>query len=378
MRILFVAFSGIPSNSAQSINVTRGCSAMAELGHEVTLLVPATHPERLAHEDVFRFYDIPENFKIKYLPSPAFRGGRTLFTWSVALYAFRHKAGLVFNRYLRSAMLCARLGLPVIYDLHSPIKSKGRNISTLAKTGKLRLLVTNTELMRRNIIGHQLPGLDPNIVFPIPTGRNPLRTQPDPIRLPKTTQGWNIGFVGKLQVQKGMAMIAELAGRLPGHDFHIVGGDAKQIAAWRAKMPSKNVHFHGYVPQGDVGRYIASMDACLVPNEPHPENPDGVLYSSPMKALDYMAHGKAILASDVVEMREIVTPDEAILLPYDDPAAWAAAIEGLDRQQIDALGQAALARLETKLTMRARYARILEAAGCPAPMDASAQAGSKV
>lgn len=364
MRILFVAFSGIPANSAQSINVTRGCSALAELGHDVTLLVPKQHPERLDQAgDVYDFYDVPRNFDIKFLPSPAFRGGRTLFTWSVAFHAWRSQCDLVFARYLRSANLCARLGIPTIYDLHSPIKGKGDAISRLARSGQLRLLVTNTEEMRKNIVGHGLPGLDPDLVFPIPTGRDPLRRAPLAMALPKHTTGLNIGFVGKMQVQKGMALVAELAGLLPGHDFHLIGGDEAQIREWREKMPGPHVHFHGYVPQAEVGRYIAALDVCLLPNVPHHENPAGILYSSPMKALDYMAHGKAILASDLTEIREIITDQEAVMLPPGDAAAWAQAIEQLDPARITALGKAAESRLTAKYSMRARYAQILEKAG---------------
>lgn len=364
MRIAFVAFSGIPSNSAQSINVMRGCSAMAELGHDVVLLVPARHPEHVSAPDIFAFYDVPENFRIEYLTSPRFRGGRTLFTWLVAWYARKHRVDLVFARYLRSAILCARLGFDVIYDMHSPVKGKGGNLSALARTGHLRLMVTNTELMRQNIIGHKLPGLDPDIVFPVATGRNSLRSSPSPRQLNKHTSGLNLGFVGKLQVQKGMALVAELAARMPGHDFHILGGEPKQIAEWKAKMPGTHVHFHGYVPQSDIGSYLAAIDVCLLPNTPHHENPDGVLYSSPMKALDYMAHGKAILASDMLEIREIVGDGEAaILLPHDDPNAWVAAVNALTSERIDQLGRAAAAHLEAEHTMRARYAKILAKAG---------------
>ena len=64
-----------------------------------------------------------------------------------------------------------------------------------------------------------------------------------------------------------------------------------------------------------------------------------------MKALDYMAHGKAILASDLGEIREILTDEDALMLPPGDAAAWADAIEHLDRETITTLGAAAKARL---------------------------------
>lgn len=363
MRIVYIAFSGIPSRTAQSINVSRACSAMAELGHEVTLLVPAQHPERLSGQDTYEFYNLPDNFTVKYVPAPAIPGGRTIFTWWVALAAWRLRPDLVFSRHLGAGIRCARLGLPVIYELHAPIKGKSRAITRLARTGSLRLLVTHTEEIRRDILTRQLAGLAPERVFSIPNGRNPLSRQIQPKHLEKATAGYNIGYVGKLQAQKGMALIADLAARLPGHDFHLVGGDATQIQEWRAKMDYPNVHFHGYVPQSQVDEFIAAMDLCLLPNEPHPANPSGVLYSSPMKTLDYMAHGKAILATDLQEIREILSDREALLLPQGDGAAWATAVETLGRDAAAALGRAARARVEADFTMRARYARILDEAG---------------
>ncbi len=40
MRIVCIAASFVPSNAANSIQVMKAAHALAELGHEVTLLVP--------------------------------------------------------------------------------------------------------------------------------------------------------------------------------------------------------------------------------------------------------------------------------------------------------------------------------------------------
>lgn len=371
MRIMYVAYSGLPSTTAQSINVARACSALAELGHEVSLLVPSAHPMRL-HErtDLFRFYNLPENFSIQYVTAPKGRLGRTIFTWKTALEARRWRPDLVMSRYLKSGLLCARLGFPVIYELHAPIKGKGRVISKLARTGQLRSLVTHTNEILREVRGHHLPGLADERVYAIPNGRNPLAGTVAAKTLPKTTGGLNIGYVGKLQAQKGLDLIRALAPLLPGHDIHIVGGDETQIAQWRPQLDLPNVHFHGYVPQAEVDAYIAALDVCLLPNEPHPENPAGVLYSSPMKVLDYMAHGKAILASDLAEIREMLDSDEAMLLPQGDAPAWAEAIARLDGARLEALGETARKRLVAEFSMQARYRRILEHAGFTSPPTA--------
>lgn len=373
MRIAYVAFSGIPSLTAQSINVFRACSALSELGHEVVLIVPDQHPNRIRDpRDLGQFYNLPFNFKVKYLPCPGWRGGRTLFSLLARRHIARMDCDLVISRYLRVAVSMARRGTPVVYELHAPIKSKGSMITKLANAPGFRLLVTHTQEIKLDIDRHQIRGLDASRVYAIPNGRDPVSTDIRAKPLDKHTDGLDIGYTGKLQTQKGMGIIAEVADKVRHHDFHIIGGDEAQLSEWMPKMDWPHVHFYGYVPQGDTDAYIAAMDACLLPNVPHHENPAGVLYSSPMKTLDYMAHAKLILASDLTEIRELVSDREAMLLPHDQAAVWVSAINALSRDHLPDLGPAARERLIREFTMQARYGRIIDAAGCqPAPAGES-------
>src|SRR5690606_19885917 len=86
-------------------------------------------------------------------------------------------------------------------------------------------------------------------------------------------------------------------------------------------------------------------------------------YTSPLKLFEYLALGRAIVASDLPAIREVLTHDvDALLVPPGDAAALAAAIGRLadDAALRTRLGAAARARAAA-FTWAARAER-LEAA----------------
>jgi glycosyltransferase involved in cell wall biosynthesis len=50
-----------------------------------------------------------------------------------------------------------------------------------------------------------------------------------------------------------------------------------------------------------------------------------------LKAFEYMAAGRAILASDLPVLHEVLHPKNAVLLPPDDVDAWNAALRAIRR-----------------------------------------------
>jgi glycosyltransferase involved in cell wall biosynthesis len=49
---------------------------------------------------------------------------------------------------------------------------------------------------------------------------------------------------------------------------------------------------------------------------------DTAAYASPMKAFEYLAAGRAILASDLPVFGEVLDADNCLLLPPEDVDAW--------------------------------------------------------
>ena len=361
MKIAFIAFLGFPSKNAGSINVMRSCESMAKLGHKVVLLAPMAHPlkEKDHGKSPFEYYGVSTNFTLLRVPNWIGPGGRHTFTVLSTLALLKMRPNLVIGRYLRATLAATRLGFNTVYELHTTIKKKRRQLEKLLSYNNFRLLVAVSSQLRAYYLKQGISGLVPERIIASPVCREPVDIPPRPASLPRSTKGLAIGYFGKLEDQKGLPLISDIVKRIKDHDFHIVGGTPQQIRYWRERMAHEHVHFHGYVPPRDVGGFIEAMDVCLLPNTPPRTNPNGIIYSSPMKAFDYMAHGKLILASDLAELREILTEDTAIFLPHNRPDPWVSTIEQLTTKTIKDIGTRAKAHFLKNLTNEVRWKRII-------------------
>jgi len=370
VKIAYVASAAVPSRVARSVNIVKSCAALAALGHEVVLLLTQGHDDEVEAgvADVFDFYDVPRSFEIHWLPAPRHFGGRTLFSLAVAAFVLRWRPDLVYGRYIRACLLACRLGFDTAVELHSPVRgtrsSKARRLMTLGRLAHFRGFVTLTEGMRRHFVSLGLPGITAANVIAAPTGGAAPVREVHPARLAKATGGWNIGYAGGLEAHKGADMVAQLAAALPGHDFHVMGGTEERLAAWRARHRQPNLHLHGHLSQATLAEYLAAMDLCLLPNQPNPANPDNEPYTSPLKLFNYMALGKAVLASDYPEIREILNPDNAVLVGAPTRVeSWVSAIGGLSRDDLVRVGTRARRDFLEHYTLEARYRQILQQIG---------------
>lgn len=67
-----------------------------------------------------------------------------------------------------------------------------------------------------------------------------------------------------------------------------------------------SVTFTGKIKQADAPYYLAFCDAYLCPTQP---NPDGSrFFGSPTKLFEYMSMAKSIIASDLEQVGEIISP----------------------------------------------------------------------
>jgi glycosyltransferase involved in cell wall biosynthesis len=104
---------------------------------------------------------------------------------------------------------------------------------------------------------------------------------------------------------------------------------------------------------------LAACDVCAMP---HPATRQFSSYTSPLKLFEYMASGRALVASDLPGWADVVQHEtHALLVPASDVKALAAAIQRLqgDPALCDHLGQTARTEAMTHYTWDARAASIL-------------------
>jgi glycosyltransferase involved in cell wall biosynthesis len=179
---------------------------------------------------------------------------------------------------------------------------------------------------RLHAIGH-VP-LEQIMVFPSGTDTDlfrPMEKEASCRELNLDPSYYYIGFIGSFLVYQGIDTLIDAAPyvleKIPNTRFLLVG-DGPMRNAWESMVKEKGLHDHfiftGHVPYRQVPVYIGAMDICVAPHH-HNTN-----QASPVKLFDYMAAGRAIVASDIDVVREIIADSGcAILTPPNCPEALA-------------------------------------------------------
>ncbi len=410
MRIAVVAPSAIPSRKANTFQTMKMCQALANLGHTVHLAAPLSAVGQTEGDvstdkrgfpgvngidwaSLAHYYGLKaasedgENppsgraasFSIERLPSDL-RLRRYDFGWQAVKWAHRLQVDLLYTRLPQAAAIASRQGLPTILEIHDlPQGRAGRWLFHLFLSGSgARRLVVITRALAKDL--EQKAGIPAHsskqtaFMIIAPDGIDLARFADLPVpeaarrRLqPAIPDRFTVGYTGHLYAGRGIDLILQLAGCLPGINFLIVGGEPGDAAELSGKVKSlglENMILCGFIPNAELPFYQAACEALLMPYQKHVAASSGgdiASYLSPMKVFEYMACGRAILSSDLAVLREVLTPDNAILLPPDHLPAWVAAIREL---QADSQRRAQLAEQARhdalQYTWEARAERILD------------------
>jgi glycosyltransferase involved in cell wall biosynthesis len=169
-------------------------------------------------------------------------------------------------------------------------------------------------------------------------------------------------YTGHLYPAKGVDVLARAVSRLADAEGVVVGGmddDRARLEVLLRDEGIENVRLVPHVPPERARLHQVAADVLALPTRALGEN--ARRYTSPLKLAEYRAAGRPIVATDLPSTRAWLTDGEnARLVPPDDPAAMAAAIDDLLRDPGTGRRLAARARegLEAD-TWRARAERIL-------------------
>jgi len=182
-----------------------------------------------------------------------------------------------------------------------------------------------------------------------------------------------VGFIGTFGPWHGAEVLAEAFGRLlhrtPGYRDRLrllLVGDGNRMAQVREALDRAHVGeaavLTGLVPQAEGPAHLA---ACDVLASPHVPNPDGSpFFGSPTKLFEYMAMGRAIVASRLGQISEVLAHDEtAWLVTPGDAEDLAGGVRTLveDVSRRERLGAAARREALAKHTWAEHTRAIVEA-----------------
>ena len=177
------------------------------------------------------------------------------------------------------------------------------------------------------------------------------RAMPEVLRaLPRPIVGFAGGFAGGGGQALDVPTLRALAERHPEWSLVLVG----PLDALRQPLALPNVHFIGAVPYAELPAYVQAFDVGIVP---YVEN-DWTRSVDPLKLLEYLAAGAAVVASPIPEVHKY--RDVVRIAPLGDP--FVAAVEQALREHGDATRAAgrAVAARNTWEHRAARFRAIID------------------
>jgi glycosyltransferase involved in cell wall biosynthesis len=263
-----------------------------------------------------------------------------------------------------------RLGVPLVWRGGSRPTSLGERLGlrALSRLWPPDALIANCEAVRTPL----LPLVRPRVSYILPNGVDVDRFDPARVdgrfrRLPGLAPGAPIiGFSGRPAPEKGLELLAAVAGRL-AHDVP----DARLLLAgefgYRSRYEdlfrrlglARRATFLGHVE--DVESFYASCDVIVLPSREHS------IEGSPNAVLEAMAMERPIVATRVGGLPEVVTDGrEGYLVPWDDAPGIAAALVRLLqapelRRRMGAAGRAAVLARYSDRTVVQRLVGVLHA-----------------
>lgn len=351
MKIVAIAGSTIPSDTANSIQVTKACNALVQLGHDLTLIVPGIQPTEVI--DLKSHYGLQTEFPIEWLSSAS----RRMFTWDSVRRARTFHPDVIYSWFPQSAVFALLSKIPTIFEIHIQPTGFFGPIwhHAFAKLPRRKRLVFITHALVDILERDFRMRFDADEVVIAPNGVDLERftSLPDPVAARRQIglrEAPTVMCTGHLYAGRGAELFLALARTIPNAHFVWVGGRPEDIELWRRRVDANgiyNVTFIGFIPNGSLPTYQAAADILLMPYSQSimgsSGTADSAAVASPMKMFEYMATGRAIVSTYLPVIREVLNETNAVFCKPDDISSWKTALERLleDKDLRDRLGKQA-------------------------------------
>ena len=371
LRILMLTSEYPPRIGGVASHVAELAQALHDLGNEITVIAPASEGWLPAASSIGPRV-------LRY--SPWLRA-QPVSDWLLARWCrrwiSRHAIDVIHVHGLRPLRAALTLGHPVVFTNHTSgflntVAAGGRRLEALGRRiARAAYLIAPSEEL---VVAARTAGYSGPCDY-IPNGVDAQRFTPGTARALRARWGLNDSHVAvviaRRLVEKNGVMSAALAAPLLAPKVRLVFvGDGPLRAALEAELrrngARERAHFTGAVANRDMPEVYRAADICLLPS---------LIEATSIAGLEAMACGVPLVGTRVGGIPALISDDSGVLVPPKDPAAIAAALNGLahDTARRQALGVAARRRIEANFTWReiARQTlavyRATLAAPCPPP-----------
>ena len=307
-------------------------NALKELGHEIIMVEPNSINQKEFGKSANAVQGLRDN-----LPGFIHELLEFFYTFYDVLKlrkAIRqHKPDCIYERYnlyLPSGIWAKKFfKLPFILEVNSPLyeerkKNNGISIKSLAQWTERYVwknadhILPVTQVLA-NIIAQE--GISKEKMTVIHNGINLKHFPWPPVVSEEIIQQYNLenelilGFVGFVREWHRLDRVLDAIAEHPKENWHLflVGdGPGREFLENYAKKKGivDKVTITGIISREKMPQYQSVFDLAL--------QPDVTRYASPLKLFEYMALGKAILAPNMDNIKEILTADKDALLFSDE------------------------------------------------------------
>jgi len=356
-------------------------NALRALGHEVIVVAPPSADTEAFGSDA-GIVAVLKRHLPKWFYELMELGYSLVAYWRLAAAVRKHKPDCLYERYNlflpAGVWLARRFRLPMLLEINAPILEErsrydGLSLKRLARWSQAYcwrnadLVLPVTQVLGDIVASY---GVDPKKIVVIPNGINSDRFQANPdVEAAKRALGLEgslvLGFTGFVRDWHGLDKVIDMIAQDPPesrrHLLVVGDGPARPDLEQQARRLGigSRVTFTGIIGRDDVARYVAAFDVAL--------QPAVVAYASPLKLFEYLALGKAIVAPDQPNIKEILTDEHnAVLFDPKQNGGLANATGRLCADDLLRTKVAANARRaigEQKLTWKANAQRVVELFG---------------
>ena len=368
MRILYS--HRIASRDGQGVHLEAMVAALGAGGHEVLVVGPASFGAA-EHGGESRWVGRVRRALPRWAAELAELAYAVPATWRLARAAAGFRPDVIYERanlyHLAGRIVARWRGVPLLLEVNAPMAEERGRFGGLALPGlaawmeRLAWRGASRALPVTEVLGGRLiaAGVPRERITVVPNGIH-LADFPEPA--PRGSRGpLVLGFVGFVREWHGLDTVLRgmAAWQGPRELSLVVVGEGPARPALeklaRDLGLSQHVHFTGLAAREEVPKLVAGFDVAL--------QPASVPYASPLKVFDYMAAGRAIVAPDQPNLREILEDGRTALLfdPTEPGAMWRAVARLAGAPELlEGLGAAARAEvLRRDLTWEGNAKRVV-------------------
>ena len=333
--LIYVSRSRLHRNRANLVQTVRTAEAFAEIGIDIRLYMPPWKggrrlADRLAELGVSR----PVDVRFSPLLHSRFRLWPFVFVHRRELQA----ADVVYVRSVDLSLALCQRGIPHVLEIHAVDRA-------LVNRGRMAAVV---DAQRQGLVRHLLPishaaaarlidaGADPARVHVAPSGVDLAAFEAVPPLDPAALHHPRVVHIGSLSHDRGLAVFEALVDSGVA-DVTLVGSGLTDV------RERPGLTLVGYVPHREVPVFYARSDIAVMPYQTGLDIADSI---SPMKLFEAMGAGRAIVASNIAPIREIVVDGEnGLLVDPEDVEGWITAVRRLQGDPVLASRLAQKARI---------------------------------